>query len=344
MDFRRLVSAIVIVSLFFLRGVVSGVQTKYTGEFLKFGVGVREMSLGGAVVSSSNPAVAYYWNPAILYRSNRSLLQMMHSEEFAGVLKYDNLSFVAGSAQKGVLGIGFIRIGVDSIHYLQDFIQYNVGGNEGEYRPDYSELKFFNSSLGALYFSISNRLKDNILYGINVKFPYERLYKGFAWGIGLDVGILYEFSRYSLGIIARDLTGTLVIWNDGYKELILPSFCVGVASVFMLGKTITSIEPSFCLDLSTGSKENESLFYLLFANIRARVGCEISIKKALKVRFGRDELGDYTAGIGISVKFINIDYGVGFGGRYNELGVSHRVGLIVDINSFKRAFLEWLED
>ena len=66
--------------------------TKYAGEFLKIGIGVREMSLGGAVVASPQSVSAIYWNPAVLYRNTRFSGQFMHTEEFTGTLNLDYIS------------------------------------------------------------------------------------------------------------------------------------------------------------------------------------------------------------------------------------------------------------
>jgi len=67
---------------------------KYAGEFLNIGVGVKARALGNAFVALADDPTATYWNPAGIYYCNNLSFNIMHSEEYAGNLKYDAISAV----------------------------------------------------------------------------------------------------------------------------------------------------------------------------------------------------------------------------------------------------------
>src|SRR5438045_8790632 len=66
---------------------------KYSNEFLNIGAGARGLSMGSAQVASVADGTAGYWNPAGLVGvKNYPNLNLMHSEYFAGIGKYDYAS------------------------------------------------------------------------------------------------------------------------------------------------------------------------------------------------------------------------------------------------------------
>ena len=112
---------------------------KYSNEFLAIGVGARALGMANSTVATVNDATSGYWNPAgLLYQRSNLQVALMHSEYFAGIAKYD---FIGGSKRvdsNSVVGITFIRFGVDNIPNTTELIDAN--GN-----VDYSRLKSFNA-------------------------------------------------------------------------------------------------------------------------------------------------------------------------------------------------------
>src|SRR6185436_11836892 len=90
---------------------------KYSNEFLNIGAGARGLSMGSAQVASVNDGTAGYWNPAGLVNvKDHPQVNLMHSEYFAGIGKYDFASIALPAANnKRTIGITALRFAVDDI-------------------------------------------------------------------------------------------------------------------------------------------------------------------------------------------------------------------------------------
>src|SRR5689334_10984237 len=90
---------------------------KYSNEFLNIGAGARGLSMASAQVASVSDGTAGYWNPAgLVYVKDQPQLNLMHAEYFAGIGKYDYASLaIPLKDKKRVLGLSFLRFGVDEI-------------------------------------------------------------------------------------------------------------------------------------------------------------------------------------------------------------------------------------
>src|SRR6201993_1219861 len=65
----------------------------YSNEFLNIGAGARGLAMGSAQVASVIDGTAGYWNPgALVGVKDHPNLNLMHSEYFAGIGKYDYAS------------------------------------------------------------------------------------------------------------------------------------------------------------------------------------------------------------------------------------------------------------
>src|ERR1041384_3224718 len=84
---------------------------KYSNEFLNIGAGARGLAMGSAQVASVEDGTAGYWNPAGLVGiQDYPQLNLMHSEYFAGIGKYDYASIAFPVANnKRAIGISALR-------------------------------------------------------------------------------------------------------------------------------------------------------------------------------------------------------------------------------------------
>src|SRR5258708_34191701 len=76
---------------------------KYSNEFLNIGAGARGLAMGSAQVASVSDGTAGYWNPAGLANiKDHPQVNLMHSEYFAGIGKYDFASIALPTANNKI--------------------------------------------------------------------------------------------------------------------------------------------------------------------------------------------------------------------------------------------------
>lgn len=297
---------------------------KYAGDFLTIGVGGRALGMGGAFTSVANDVTAGYWNPAGLTELLNTQIILMHDERFAGIVNYD----YAGLAFKPIdlysLGISIIRVGVDDIPFTgNEFIDNN--GNF-VFDPDVDRLdpdkfSYVSSSDWVAIVSFAKNLKEKLSIGGNVKFIYRKIEKNTGIGIGFDFGIKYKIRSFSIGVILKDATSTLISWNTGRNELITPSAITGISREFEIlwGKFIPAID----MILRFEGRNKTALLGTKFVSVDFNIGGEYTFKDIIAIRSGFTENKELTLGAGIKLNQLNIDYS--FAKFNSELGNTHRI-------------------
>ncbi|MDD5540443.1 MAG: hypothetical protein PHG61_07120 [Candidatus Marinimicrobia bacterium] len=338
---------------------------KYAGEFLKFGLGVREMALGGAVSADPTAVAAHYWNPASLVGNSHFSGSLMHTEEFAGAIALDHFALALPGKGEYSYGAGYFRIGVDDIvdthDALLDLGTDGLGpGDEGYPGPDadgtegngkldpgerldYGKFGSFGASENAAFFSVAKQLRPKLKIGGTLKTIYRSLGDDKAYGLGFDVAVLYQLTpRINLAAVLNDATTTFMLWNDGEREIIVPSLRLGGSAHYTLKKISLQINPLVGADILFEGRQNTADLNLGGITARARLGLEVIYKETLALRAGRDDLGNPQIGLGLSAPFGSIDYGLGLGGSYAEFGSSHRIALILHFAELRQAIKTYL--
>ena len=80
-----------------------------------FGTGARELSLGGACLTTADASTAVFWNPARLAPAQRLSLGGLHSRLYDSDVAYQYLGLAIPTVDWGCFGIGVFRLGVDGI-------------------------------------------------------------------------------------------------------------------------------------------------------------------------------------------------------------------------------------
>lgn len=313
---------------------------KYGNEFLKFGTGVRENSLGGAVISNSQPVVSAYWNPALLSRAADPEIQIMHTEEFAGVVNNDHVFVTLPGQRDFKFSAGFFRTGVDNIPATENsLVEYGTqnGRLDADDRIDYEKISYFNASESAFFLAGSKPVYNNLSMGATFKTIHKNLYEKYAWGVGLDLGLFYEpFEGLMAGAVARNITTTFLYWNDGEKEIVKPTLALGTSYNLLITPLKLKITPLAGLDLNFTGKQYNTDLNIQSMNLRFRGGVEFEYREIFAIRTGQDDLGGIHLGCGLNTKYGNLDYGFAMGAGYSDLGNSHRVAITFKINSLQQ--------
>ncbi|SRR5579871_111121 len=278
---------------------------KYSNEFLNIGAGARGMSMGNAQVASVTDGTAGYWNPAALtFVKDQPQLNLMHSEYFAGIGKYDFANLVLPlKDNKRVLALTLLRFAVDDIPNTVFLVQPDGSIN-------FSNITTFSSADYAFLLSLAQQIKSsgstNISFGINAK-VIHRIAGNFAsaWGFGFDAGALFSGSRWKLGIMAKDVTTTFNAWSYSIDEqmrevfyvtnndipiksteLTAPQLVLGGSYNFKLSKKLNLLAEAD-LDITFDGPRNE----VVSSNpvsIDPRIGLELSYNNVFFVRAGMD--------------------------------------------------------
>ncbi len=359
----RLLSNKILVVLCLIVGNISVINAqiaKYSNEFLSVGVGARALSMANANVASVNDVTAGYWNPAGL-NLQRSKLQvgLMHAEYFAGIAKYDFIGASKRIDSNSVVGLSFIRFGVDNIPNTTELIDAN--GN-----VDYSRIKSFNAVDAAVLLSYARNMTKikGLKIGANAKIIRRKLgdFAG-AWGFGLDAGAMYDYKEWRLAAMARDVTGTFNAWtynlSDEVKqtfavtgneipansvEVTVPKLILGVTRTWNVWDDKISIggELNF---INTFDGKRNTVIKTKAWSMEPALGLEVGYKKFVFLRGGigniqkaKNMIGsDVTTvqpniGVGIKYKIFGLDYAMTNIGNVSTSLYSHIFTVKIDIN------------
>lgn len=352
----KLGSMMLLCLLFYHNGFAGGLTTaKYAGEFLGLGVGGRSLGMGGAYVAAAQDVTAGYWNPAGLSFLEYPEVMLMHSRQFSGVVNYDYGSFGMPVGGKSSLGFSVIRLGVDGI---KETALRNPDIGLGETYVDENgqlvrntpfEIDTFGATDYALYLTYSKRVSQTFSYGGNVKLINRSIGDNSAWGVGFDVGFLFNpVSKLLVGVNMQDVTSTMLAWDTGRRELIIPSIRAGVTYPVAFSTLGGQIQPSVDFIFRFENRQEAALANLGRNSLDISMGWEYKYQDAFSLRFGFSDLGQsateiqqaglgqFTAGVGLHFPKLHVDYA--FLG-HDDLGNTHRISarLTLEEPKFQRS-------
>jgi hypothetical protein len=306
---------------------------KYAGEFISTGVGARALGMGGAYVARGGDVTYGFWNPAGLSQINYPEIAAMHSERFAGVVNYDYLAFALPFRKNESLALSVIRLGIDDIPISA--IPRADLGTDDTYTDENGNIKvnrpyvdrYVSDAEYAFYLSYAKNLGATFSYGVNAKFLRKGVGENTAWGIGFDFGVLWRpWRQLMIGANFQDVTTTLLAWDTGRKELISPTLKTGVAYPFDIPFLKSRLLIAGDVDTRFEGREEAAQFNAGAASFDLRLGCELLFRDVIALRLGRDDLGNMTAGAGIVLPRLDVDYAFA---QHSVLKNTHRISLRV---------------
>ncbi|MCK4654746.1 MAG: hypothetical protein KAU01_09895 [Candidatus Cloacimonetes bacterium] len=291
--------------------------TKYAGEIFRMGAGVRNYALGGCGVSDENSFALAYWNSALLSRVKNSKFELMHAEEYMGLLTYDTASAIWGIDNK--FSVVITRIGIDDIPLTklvnpEDSLSYSN-------RP--YKYKSINNSDYVVYFGLSRKIgRYNI--GLTPKIAYRNLAEESGFGFGADISTFFELSKKMLlGIKIRDFFTTQILWGNGTHEIVNPGIDAGLKYKFLFPIFQKNAQLFLGTEIYTEDRDTASKLSLSFLSLDYHLGCEINMHEAVDVYIGYD-IDNFTTGLSLNYNNWIINYSFE---QNSELENSHRVSI-----------------
>ncbi len=354
--YKYLVPALLLASL----GLTAQTR-KYSNEFLSIGVGARALSMGNANVASVEGVSAGYWNPAgLLQQKNDIEIGLMHAEYFAGIAKYDYMGVSKRIDSNSVAGISILRFGVDNIPNTLDLKDANNN-------IDYNRISMFNAVDFAALLSYARQIPQ--LKGVDVGGNFKVIRRtlgdfGGSWGFGLDAGIKYNYKRWKLAAMGRDITTTFNAWSYNLTEkqiatfiqtnnevptsgleITLPKLILGAARSFSLWKDRISVlgEVNF---INTFDGKRNTVIKTDLWSLEPAFGAEVGYKGFVFLRAGlgniQKELNDKGTqqittvqpnfGVGVKYKIFSLDYALTDIGDRSTALYSNIFSLKIDLN------------
>jgi len=339
------------------------ITPKYSNEFLSIGVGADALGQANAVVAQSGSASSGYWNPAGLTKVNKWLeVDLMHSEYFAGIAKYDYLGLAHTIDSKSAIGFTAIRFAVDDIPNTTQLIDNN--GN-----IDYDNISMFTAADYGFLLSYARKMKP---VGLSLGGTFKVIHRkvgDFAksWGFGLDFGLQYETANHwQFGLMARDVSSTFNAWvftldnetqdvfiNTGNDipengiELTLPRIILAGYKKFDIGQKGFHASMELDIDITTDGRRN-SIVRSGIVSIDPHLGVQIGFKDYVSLRTGVSNIQyiktfDNTEklnlqpniGVGLHFKNFYLDYAFTDIGDASVALYSHVVSLRIKLNNPK---------
>ncbi|MCF7858243.1 MAG: hypothetical protein K9N07_02810 [Candidatus Cloacimonetes bacterium] len=291
--------------------------TKYAGEIFQLGAGVRNYALGNCGLTDVNSTSTAFWNPALLNLVTENRFELMHAEEYTGLLTYDTASAIWGKTNK--LSIVLCRIGIDNIPLTE--LENPDEPISGENRPyKYSSV---NNSDIIVYFGLARKFGE-VNIGITPKFAYRNLAKENGQGFGADISSFFRLNANSiLAIKLRDFFTTHILWGNGTHEIVNPSLDAEINYRFTLpGLKKRSIAYLRTEIFSEDRDESASLALGPFS-LDYHAGYEITLHSAVDIFFGYD-ITNVTTGLSLHIQNWDINYSFEYD---NVLENSHRISV-----------------
>jgi hypothetical protein len=288
----RLAPLLLIVSL-----AVPTRAAKYAGEFLNLGVGARPIALGGAYVAEPGDVLDGYYNPAGLATLAQSEASFMHSAAFGDLLNHDFLAYarpIGSDKTRAALAISLYRLGGGGIAVTGRDLTGRIYQIKSESHADY-----------AGYFSYGRAFGERLAGGVTAKLIYRNIVDESAYGMGLDLGALYNALNWAdLGLNLQDATTTLLSYSTGTKESIIPTAKLGARFHNSRGRFFGSLYTD--ADVRFEGRDYAAQVSAGPVSADTHLGLEISYMEKLAARIGSDA-GNLTLGAGLKIGRFNVD-------------------------------------
>lgn len=327
---------------------------RYTYEFLGNPQSARLTALGGSLITiADNDISLAAANPALLSDTSHNQISINHNFAFAG----GSNGYIGYARSIEKLDIN-AHIGISYASFGDFTAADELGNDQGT----------FSGGETAVTIGASKQLNERIAIGANLKGVFGSLETYSSVGIGADIGLLYKKpgSNFSAAFVVKNIGTELSAYGEESSYLPL-DIQIGVSQKLQhLPFRFTIIahqlqkwgvryddpdnvetETLFgeqAPETSALSKEVDNFFRHFIFNGEFLLGKT----QGFKLRFGYNHLrrkelslsnfrslAGFSAGFGLRIKGINIDYGLGY---FHLAGAANHLSIRTDLDRFFRKF------
>jgi hypothetical protein len=293
---------------------------RYAGEFLSLGAGARALAMGNAAVAAPTPSSASYYNPSALAGLTRHYAEFMHASQFDNLYTYDYLSFAMPmrNGYSGALTALYTRVSGIPVTKLADPSQPLSDNNRVllDHTTGDHEL--------ALVAGMGRRFDSGWRAGANAKLLFKTVAGKSAEGLGVDLGLGRTVAKgVDVGLMARDLTTSILAWSTGRTEAILPSVELGGAWAQELSSLNARLTVVADLDGHFESRGDAEQVQAGPLTVEPKAGLEYLISNTVALRGGITG-NNLTAGAGIHFAWLDVNAAFQ---NHPDLGFTHRVSV-----------------
>jgi len=301
------------IALAILASTVSN-AAKYAGDAFTLGAGARGLAMGGAVIAGPFDGAASYWNPAGMKYLNQRHIAAMHAETFGSLLNHDYVGYIDARPRE-----------TSTIKAFGFYLYYLGGGgikitSLNQFNRPYVVREESHADI-LLAASVSGKLKEKIDFGLTAKIIYRDIGTESGQGLTLDAGALYQFnSMIRFGLMITDVTSGFIRYGGGSTietsdstSFVTKSSSESIYPTFKPAIMFEKYHKNFSARLAaSGDVKFENLktaaqYWMGGVSLDTHYGLEIGYKELVFGRAGSD-IGRFTAGGGVDVKNITVDF------------------------------------
>lgn len=275
--------------------------TSYAGEIFRLAPGVQNMAMGGTGLSFADNEAAGWWNPALMSLQSQSGVQVMRANHFGGLLQQNQLSLALG---------GKVRTSFHLNHLSIDKIKLTTLENPADTLSNFNRPVVFKTVTNSdfiLTASLARSLGQKFALGLSPKLAYRDLAGNSGYGVGADLGFLYDGGRFVAGANLRDFFGTWILWENGTREVAIPSLDLEGSYEFKLLKASIPLRIALRSELFLEDRGEASTFAMGPVTGDLHFGVMIAPIPQLQVMGGFDADAP-TAGLGLNFGAWGLDY------------------------------------
>ncbi len=292
--------------------------TKYAGEIFSFSPGVQNQAMGSTGLTYSASQAAGWWNPALLAYDNSRGVELMRSDHFEGLLTQNQISLKVGSGS----GITINHLAIDKIKLTKLENEEEELSNDN--RP-YVWKTVSNQDL-IMYANYGREMSKNIYLGISPKLAYRSLAEHNGYGIGADLGALWDPGKgFLLGINLRDFFGTQILWESGEHEIAIPNLDMELSYSRDIMKRTIPVHLAVRSQIYAEERGDASNFSSSSLSGDIHAGLMIRPIPALQLMAGYD-VDSFSTGLGLQFKPLGLYYALKTNAP-DGLGYTHKISL-----------------